>query len=71
MQRMRASLACVCLCATCVRKQRVRLTYMTMDVSERKSLFFFLRSRCTVFISSDSMMEIEMSYGATTGEEFK
>ena len=73
MQRMRASLACVCVSAAyaCVHEQRVCLMSMTMNVSERKSLFLFLNSRRNVFISSDSVMEIEMPYRATTGEEFK
>lgn len=71
MQRMRASLACVCMSTTCVREHRERLTSMTMNVSERKGLFLFPNSCCNVFISSDSVLEIEMPYGATTGEEFK
>lgn len=75
MQRMRASLAWVCASATrvclCVYEQRVHLPSMTMHVSESKSLFLFLNSLRNVFISSDSVMEIEMPYGATTGEELK
>lgn len=34
-------------------------------------IYFCLNSRRNVFISSDSVMEIEMPDGATTGEEFK
>lgn len=80
MQRMRASLACVfvlcgcvcvCVSATCAHECRGHLTSKTMNGSERKSLFLFFNSRHNVFISSDSLVEIEMPYGSTTGEESK
>lgn len=49
----------------------VNLTYIRMNMSARKSLFLFQRLLFYVFISSDSMMEIEMPYRVTTGEEFR
>lgn len=56
----------VCLCP-----QRVCIYLPCQWVGMKEPACSFFSVLIALFISSDSAVEIEMSYGATTGEEFK
>lgn len=71
MQRMGASLACVCVSANMCAWARSAFNVYNDESEWKKKPVFISQFTLNVFISSDSVMEIEMPCRATTGEEFK